>query len=630
MVRVQLFLAMEAVPVQLEAVTPTTTGLPPFCATTKDGGFAQVLESALGKTMGAAAEPDVATIFPETSQEQKSPVLSSPTIPNLAIPVPTDFPQESTAVVTFEGTVVQETSPIKTETPLGNAIAEILTKPTPPTTLEERPIQFSGEVVPVPEVPKLVAPEQLTKGPKPIVTSDLTAAEAATVPDIEALPSSVAEETVKREMRVESEDSKAIRPVEKPRSHKTEGEQVEAKPSVTLAVSAVPPTAVSLMAAPVIPDQATGPSAAQVCKPASSHAAADGPKFSAVPVTTPPEERPTPVAGKQPTGAIDASSLLGKRAVTAQPNTSEAVIEDSNLPGRPLVTRLPSETRPVVPQQNHELAQAIAFVPNLAPNVVAKPQHQSPESSIPIFVPSDVVSRVERGTAENWQPSMSTAEVKSADSSERAEPKREDAASTLQAIPTVRPTVVQTEGAQPSPSSQSENFTQATTVLVEMKHAAAESTISHSRSETSLIAEPRHVQMPDAPMVARMIDRLGQAELHLGMRTEAFGNVQVHTVVRDSQVGLAVGGERGDLRSFLTPEVPGLENNLRQHDLRFSGVQFLAGEMTGAAGQGNSGGYPQQFHAARSFQHRATLGEREVEESMSILAAVTSGLSVHA
>jgi hypothetical protein len=63
--------------------------------------------------------------------------------------------------------------------------------------------------------------------------------------------------------------------------------------------------------------------------------------------------------------------------------------------------------------------------------------------------------------------------------------------------------------------------------------------------------------------------------MHVGMRTQAFGSVEVHTVVRDSQLGLIVGAERGDLRTLLAPEVPGLETVFRQNHLNFEGIRFL-------------------------------------------------------
>jgi len=84
---------------------------------------------------------------------------------------------------------------------------------------------------------------------------------------------------------------------------------------------------------------------------------------------------------------------------------------------------------------------------------------------------------------------------------------------------------------------------------------------------------------------------VAQSEMHMGIQTQAFGNIEVHTVVRDSQVGLTVGSERGDLRTLLAPEVSGLQTTFRQQDLRFDNIRFLdtnSGTTAGFSGGGDS------------------------------------------
>ena len=90
---------------------------------------------------------------------------------------------------------------------------------------------------------------------------------------------------------------------------------------------------------------------------------------------------------------------------------------------------------------------------------------------------------------------------------------------------------------------------------------------------------------------ARLVAGVAQSEMHVELHTQAFGNVEVHTVVRDSQVGLTVGSERGDLRTLLAPEVAGLQTTFRQQDLRFDSIHFLgtaAGTTAGFSGGGDS------------------------------------------
>jgi hypothetical protein len=95
-----------------------------------------------------------------------------------------------------------------------------------------------------------------------------------------------------------------------------------------------------------------------------------------------------------------------------------------------------------------------------------------------------------------------------------------------------------------------------------------------------------------------------QSEMHLGVQTQAFGNVEVHTVVRDSLVGLTVGSERGDLRTLLAPEVSGLQTTFRQQDLHFDNIRFLesgAGTSAGFSGGADS-------HSRSSSQPQSSSG----------------------
>jgi hypothetical protein len=107
-------------------------------------------------------------------------------------------------------------------------------------------------------------------------------------------------------------------------------------------------------------------------------------------------------------------------------------------------------------------------------------------------------------------------------------------------------------------------------------------------------------QQPDGQLIqsARIVNRMGEAEMHMGVRTQAFGTVQVHTVVRDNVVGVAVGSEKGDLRTWLAAETPVLDHNFKNHDLRLASVQFLGSSVGTGAGfgghpnRGQQGSYP--------------------------------------
>ena len=117
-------------------------------------------------------------------------------------------------------------------------------------------------------------------------------------------------------------------------------------------------------------------------------------------------------------------------------------------------------------------------------------------------------------------------------------------------------------------------------------------------------ADPPPLRPPGASglQLARIVNGMAQSEMHIGLRTSSFGNVEVHTVVRDSQVGLAVGSEKGDLRTFLTSEVLGLQNSFRQQDLRFDTINFLSPGTNAnsgfSAGSNSQSGRQDQRHYA--------------------------------
>jgi flagellar hook-length control protein FliK len=92
-----------------------------------------------------------------------------------------------------------------------------------------------------------------------------------------------------------------------------------------------------------------------------------------------------------------------------------------------------------------------------------------------------------------------------------------------------------------------------------------------------------------------LLQRNGEAEMRVGVHTSAFGSIEVRTVVRDSQVGLSISSERGDLRTALAADLPAIENTLRTHQLEFSSVQI--GGHSGGTGQGHGGGQPQSPRA---------------------------------
>ncbi len=77
--------------------------------------------------------------------------------------------------------------------------------------------------------------------------------------------------------------------------------------------------------------------------------------------------------------------------------------------------------------------------------------------------------------------------------------------------------------------------------------------------------------------MAQIVTKAAQAQMRIGLNTSAFGNVEVRTVVRAGEVGLAIGSERGDLRILMGNELPAIANSLQQQNLRLHEVNFHHG-----------------------------------------------------
>lgn len=78
----------------------------------------------------------------------------------------------------------------------------------------------------------------------------------------------------------------------------------------------------------------------------------------------------------------------------------------------------------------------------------------------------------------------------------------------------------------------------------------------------------------DVVHAVRMFERDGQAEMHIGVRSETLGTIDVKATVHNGNVGVSIGVERHEIRSALVSELPGLENTLRERDLRLGEVKF--------------------------------------------------------
>lgn len=86
------------------------------------------------------------------------------------------------------------------------------------------------------------------------------------------------------------------------------------------------------------------------------------------------------------------------------------------------------------------------------------------------------------------------------------------------------------------------------------------------------------------------------AQMHLGIRTDAFGAVEIHTVVQQSQVGISVHSDR-DIARWFSSEVPSLESGLNNSHLNLTAVHFDSGRSGVQTSTGFQQGQSRQHFA---------------------------------
>lgn len=129
--------------------------------------------------------------------------------------------------------------------------------------------------------------------------------------------------------------------------------------------------------------------------------------------------------------------------------------------------------------------------------------------------------------------------------------------------------------------------------------------------------------------LAQILTKATQAEMRIGLNTQAFGSVEVRTVVHASDVGVLIGSEKGDLRSLLTNDLPGIANTLQQQNLRLAQVSFQQQGFTASSDSSSGGNAQPRSFAARRDSTAAGLTEPRSEDSEPTAEAWSNrGLSV--
>jgi hypothetical protein len=125
--------------------------------------------------------------------------------------------------------------------------------------------------------------------------------------------------------------------------------------------------------------------------------------------------------------------------------------------------------------------------------------------------------------------------------------------------------------------------------------------------------------------MAQMVAKAAQSEMRIGLNTSAFGNVEVRAVVHATDVGVLIGSEKGDLRSLLANELPGIANTLQQQNIRLNQVNFQHG-FSFSNQSSSDGGSQSRWHAAKSGNANPASAEGAGNEAGELPEEIGSGV----
>ena len=129
-------------------------------------------------------------------------------------------------------------------------------------------------------------------------------------------------------------------------------------------------------------------------------------------------------------------------------------------------------------------------------------------------------------------------------------------------------------------------------------------------------AEPANSSLPagyqeavhGAVSSARLTQQAGSAEMQVRLRTETLGSIDVHTVVKGSDIGASIRVEARDTQVMMANEISRLEQALSERNLRVQRLDVLqgavSGNQSGETGHGNYHGNPSQSRPGSASHSR--------------------------
>jgi hypothetical protein len=195
----------------------------------------------------------------------------------------------------------------------------------------------------------------------------------------------------------------------------------------------------------------------------------------------------------------------------------------------------------------------------------------------------------------------------------------------------IQPAVADTPTAH-SVSSANQAIHLATPGDLTKQHAAQEATQTNLTRDT---IQPRlqetaaAIATPEAGVMlhsAKLLERMGQSEVRLGIQAGEFGNIDIRTSMSHDRVTAEISVEHADLGRALAAELPSLQNKLAEH--RISPASLVLQSQTDSSSSGHSAADWQRPRPTQNFGNIFTL-ENHVERWHSETNVSSAGLDVH-
>ncbi len=129
---------------------------------------------------------------------------------------------------------------------------------------------------------------------------------------------------------------------------------------------------------------------------------------------------------------------------------------------------------------------------------------------------------------------------------------------------------------------------------------------------------------PDSAADVQMNAQIN-AQMHVGIRTDAFGAVEIHTVIQQSQVGITVHADQ-NLTRWFSSEVPSLESGLNQHHLNLTAVDFDHGRSGVQTATSFQQGQPRQNFSQAPGPISVASPEQDTASESTTIDVLTSDL----